>query len=154
MHQFYTEQIIPVPLDQAWNFFSNPANLMVLTHPKMKMKMESQNGLTPIFEGKVLKIKVKLFGIFSTSFLSEITEIKAPNYFMDTQLTGPFAFWQHKHSLSKVEGGTKVIDEITLKFPLGFVGTVAYDLFGKKYLIKIFAYRKLVLEKQFGIYKR
>lgn len=153
MHLFYSEQIIPVSLNQAWDFFSNPANLMVLTDPKMKMKMESENGLTPIFEGKVLKIRVQLFRIFPTSFLSEITEIKAPDYFIDTQLTGTFAFWQHKHSLLKAEGGTKILDEVSLKFPLGLVGVLAYHLFGKRQLETVFAYRKMVLENRFGIYK-
>lgn len=150
MHKFISEQTVPISLDQAWEFFSNPANLIVLTNPKMKMKMESENGLMPIFEGKVLKIKITLFGIFPSSFLSEITEIKAPDYFIDTQLTGPFAFWQHKHSLIKVEGGTKVLDEVTLKFPLGLLGVLAYHLFGKRQLEMVFAYRKRVLEDRFG----
>lgn len=154
MHHFHSEQDLPISKEQAWEFFSNPANLMVLTHPKMQMQMESENGLIPIFAGKVLKIKIKLFGFFPSFFLSEMTEIKAPDYFIDTQLTGPFAFWQHKHLLTKIEGGTKITDDVTLKFPLGFLGVVAYHLFGKKHLIKIFAYRKLVLEKQFGVYRR
>ena len=119
MHTFHSEQYLPIPLEQAWEFFANPANLMVLTDSKMKMKMESENGLTPIFTGKVLKITVKLFGLFPSSFLSEMTEVKAPDYFIDTQLTGPFAFWQHKHLLTEIEGGTKITDEVTLKFPLG-----------------------------------
>ncbi len=153
MHTFHSEQYLPIPLEQAWEFFANPANLMVLTDSKMKMKMESENGLTPIFTGKVLKITVKLFGLFPSSFLSEMTEVKAPDYFIDKQLTGPFAFWQHKHLLTEIEGGTKITDDVTLKFPLGFIGVIAFHLFGKKYLQKIFAYRKLVLEKQFGVYK-
>ena len=153
MHYFHSEQNLPISLEQAWEFFSNPANLMVLTNPKMKMQMESKNGLTPIFAGKVLKISVKLFGFFPSSFLSEMTEVKPPDYFIDTQLTGPFAFWQHKHLLTEIEGGTKITDDVTLKFPLGWLGVIAFHLFGKKYLQKIFAYRKLVLEQQFGVYK-
>ena len=150
MDTFHSEQNLPISLEQAWEFFSNPANLIVLTNPKMKIKMESENGLMPIFEGKVLKIKIALFGIFPSAFLSEITEIKAPDYFIDTQLTGPFAFWQHKQSLIKVEGGTKVLDEVTLKFPLGLLGVLAYNLFGKRQMETVFAYRKLVLENTFG----
>lgn len=152
MHKFHSEQNLPVSKDQAWVFFSDPANLMLLTDSKMQMKMESKNGLTPIFAGKVLKITVKLFGLFPSSFLSEMTEVKAPDYFIDTQLTRPFAFWQHKHLLTEIEGGTKITDEVTLKFPLGFIGVIAFHLFGKKHLQKIFAYRKVALEKQFGVY--
>ncbi|MFM9944695.1 MAG: SRPBCC family protein [Bacteroidia bacterium] len=149
MHHFKSEQLIPVSIAEAWDFFSNPANLIVLTNPNLKMKMESENGLTPIFAGKILKIRVKLFGFFPSSFLSEITEVEAPKFFIDTQLKGPFAFWQHKHLLSEIEGGTRITDEVTLKFPLGFLGIIAYRVFGKMYMKTIFDYRKLVLEKKF-----
>ncbi len=153
MHRFYTEQNLPVSKDQVWKFFSDASNLMILTHPKMKMTMESENGLTPIFEGKILKIKIKLFGIFPSFFLSEITELQAPDFFIDTQLKGPFAYWQHKHLLTEIDGGTKITDEVTFKFPLGFMGVAAYHLFGKEYLKGVFDYRKIVLEKRFGVFE-
>ena len=153
MHHFTTVQNLPIPLEQAWEFFSNPSNLMVLTHSKMKMQMGSENGLTPIFKGKLLRIRIKLFGFFPTTFLSEITEVQAPSKFIDTQLKGPFAFWQHKHILTEIDGGTKITDDLKFKFPLGFLGLLAYHLFGKKYLKTIFEYRKMVLEKKFGVYK-
>ena len=152
MHLFKSEQNLPISINQAWDFFSNPANLMVLTHPKMKMKMESENGLNPIFKGKILKISVTLFGFFPSTFLSEISEVQAPDFFIDTQLKGPFAFWQHKHLLTEIDGGTKITDEVTLKFPLGFIGVVANYLFGKKYLENVFKYRKKVLDERFGVY--
>jgi len=118
----------------------------------MKMEMESENGLVPIFAGKVLKIKIKLLGIFPSSFLSEMTEVKGPDYFIDTQLTGPFAYWQHKHSFIEIPSGTKITDEVNLKFPLGILGLLVYRLFGKKHLEGIFYYRKKVLEERFGVY--
>ena len=116
----------------------------------MKMTMESENGLLPIFEGKVLKIGIRIFGIFPSSFLSEITEIKPLEYFIDTQLTGPFAYWQHKHLLIKTETGVKIHDQISLKFPLGWIGQMAYHIFGKSHLQGVFEYRKKVLEEKFG----
>jgi ligand-binding SRPBCC domain-containing protein len=150
MHYFTSEQNLSISLEEAWSFFSNPANLIVLTHPKMGMTMTSDNGLTPIFEGKVLKIGIKIFGIFPSSFLSEITEIKPLEYFIDTQLTGPFAYWQHKHLLIKTENGVTIVDQINLKFPLGLIGQFAYKLFGKRHLQNVFNYRKQVLVNRFG----
>lgn len=153
MHHFQTTQDLPVSLDQAWDFFSDPANLIVLTHPKMDVWMESENGLTPIFPGKILKIRIKLFGYIPSSFLSEITEVKAPHYFIDTQLKGPFGYWQHKHLLTTIDGGTRVTDDVKFKFPMGPLGVLAYNIFGKQYLKGIFDYRHMFLEKKFGKFK-
>jgi ligand-binding SRPBCC domain-containing protein len=38
MHQFKAEQFLPITKEKAWDFFSSPKNLSVITPPEMDFK--------------------------------------------------------------------------------------------------------------------
>jgi uncharacterized protein (TIGR01777 family) len=65
--------------------------------------------------------------------------------FVDSQIKGPFAFWQHTHSFfSLPPSNSQILDKINVRFPLG--NALALPFLGKE-LRRVFKYRADVLQK-------
>jgi ligand-binding SRPBCC domain-containing protein len=59
---------------------------------------------------------------------------------------GPFAYWQHIHSVRAVDqfgpGVTVVTDEIDYEVPLGSLGRLAHQFFLRRQIESAFAFRR------------
>ena len=84
------------------------------------------------------------------NWVTEITQVKELEYFVDEQRIGPYAMWHHEHKIEAIEGGVLMTDIVSYQPPFGFIGTIANSLFIRKQLRGIFDYRKTAMEKQFG----
>jgi len=82
--------------------------------------------------------------------MTEITQVKELEYFIDEQRVGPYKMWHHQHFIEPIEGGVLMKDIVTYIPPLGFLGAIANSLFIKKKLNEIFDYRTTALEKKYG----
>jgi len=65
---------------------------------------------------------------------SRITEMRAPDYFVDEQVKGPFRSFRHVHEFHEDPGGTTMIDRISFRAPFGPIGRVAESLVLARYL--------------------
>ena len=144
-------QKLPISVDEAWTFLCNPANLSKLTPPKMNMKIISMED-RPIYAGQVLQYSVTPLPGFKTKWVSEITQFKDRDYFVDVQLYGPYSFWHHKHFIRAIEGGVEMEDLIHYKVPLGWLGQLVQPIIVKPKLEDVFNFRKTQLEAIFGEY--
>ncbi|PZE63147.1 SRPBCC family protein [Curtobacterium sp. MCBD17_021] len=72
---------------------------------------------------------------------SRITVLEAPCAFVDEQVRGPFARFRHEHRFEPTAEGTRMIDEVTFRAPLGVLGRVAEGLVLRRYL------RTLIVER-------
>ena len=63
--------------------------------------------------------------------------------FLDRQLSGPFAKWEHRHHFTESEAGTSstLTDDITYKLPFGFPGALFGGPIIKPKLNRMFRYR-------------
>lgn len=146
------KQVIPTTMQEAWDFFSDPRNLNKITPPSMGFKILNEDLPEKIHSGMIIRYTVKpLLGIPMT-WVTEILDVKEPEYFTDNQLSGPYSYWHHKHLFRPVEGGVEITDVVKYKVPLGFLGKIAERLFVKKKVAEIFAYRESVLPKYFNNY--
>jgi ligand-binding SRPBCC domain-containing protein len=149
-HSIKTVQKIPVSLEEAWSFFSNPANLQAITPGDMGFKVISKHHGDKMYAGQIIEYTVKpLFGI-PLYWMTEITQVKSGAYFIDEQRFGPYALWHHQHHFREIPGGVEMTDIVHYKNPLGFLGRIANVLFVKKKLQKIFEYRFQKVEEMFG----
>jgi ligand-binding SRPBCC domain-containing protein len=89
---------------------------------------------------------------FKTKWVSEITQFKDRDYFVDVQLYGPYSFWHHKHFIRAIEGGVEMEDFIHYKVPLGWLGQLVHPIIVKPKLENVFNFRKTQLEAIFGVY--
>ena len=150
VYHLHQQQFLPISLPEAWAFFSSPKNLAKITPPNMDFKILhiSGNGAS-MYAGQIISYKIKLFGLFWIRWVTEITHVKEPHYFVDDQRFGPYSFWHHQHSFREVPGGVEMFDEIAYGIPFGYIGRVANYLFVQKQLKTIFRFRHEILERTF-----
>ena len=144
------EQELPISIEDAWAFFSAPKNLDKITPPELGFVIKSQLGDDGIFRGMKIQYIVRpLFGI-PLKWITEISEVNAPYLFVDNQLKGPYALWEHTHHFNAIPGGVKMRDEVRYGLPLGLLGLLAHKLVVRKKLEDIFNFRKNVMEQIFA----
>ena len=145
---------LPIPLETAWDFFSSPANLKVITPPKMGFDIKTNSEwLGNMYPGQIIGYTVRpLLGI-PLFWLTEITHVREQVFFVDEQRVGPYSLWHHQHHFKAIPGGVEMTDLVHYRLPLGWLGQFAQVLFVGKQLEGIFNYRTQVLEERFGILK-
>lgn len=149
VYHYSAEQFLPIQLEQAWEFFSAPKNLALITPPELNFVMSPENDKIEMYEGMLINYKVSpLLGI-ALAGQTEITKIEKFKYFKDVQRKGPFALWDHVHSFKKTENGVMIKDEVTYKMPFGWLGTIAHRLFVREKISHMFDYRKKMLTTRF-----
>ena len=145
-------QKLPISLNEAWDFLSSPKNLELITPRNMDFKITDWDE-KKAYPGQIIQYTVKpLLGV-KINWVTEITQVKDKEFFIDEQRFGPYSFWHHKHFLKEVENGILIEDVIHYKIPLGPIGVLVNFLFINSKLNSIFKYRKQELIKIFGDYK-
>ena len=149
LYQIKTKQKLPISVDKAWEFLSNPKNLKEITPKHMNFRILSGADRS-IFAGQIIQYKVTPMLGISTKWVTEITHIKDKEYFVDEQRFGPYALWHHKHFIKKIDGGVEMEDVIDYKIPFGIIGQIAHPIIVKNKLKQIFKYRENKLKELFG----
>ena len=75
-------------------------------------------------------------------WLTRIETWEPPLRFVDRQIRGPYAFWEHSHSFEPVAEGTLIRDRIRYRIPFGILGDLAQLLVVRRDLERIFDYRR------------
>lgn len=134
-------QVVALPLDGCWSFFSNPANLSRITPPQLGFRVRSELP-GKIYPGLMIRYTVSpLLGIPMT-WLTEITQVQKPHFFVDEQRVGPYRLWHHEHSFRAVgDTETEVSDLVHYVPPLGPFGAVVNALVIRRQLEAIFDFR-------------
>ena len=143
-------QRLPVSLQEAWDFFSSPANLQTITPAGMGFNIISKHHGEKMYAGQLIEYKVRPVLNIPVYWMTEITHVVDQKYFVDEQRYGPYAMWHHQHHFTEVEGGVEMIDLVHYKIPYWFIGDIANSLFVEKKLNEIFDYRKQKVEELFG----
>ena len=147
--QYKAEQFLPIDIEKAWDFFSSPKNLSVITPPEMGFKILTELNGKEIHDGMLIDYTVKpLLGI-AMHWQTKIRDVEKYKVFADSQLKGPYKSWEHTHTFEEINNGVLMKDIINYELPFGFIGDIAHTLLVKKKIENIFAYRKSVLEKIF-----
>ncbi len=149
IHSLKATQFVPISLEEAWNFFSSPQNLKDITPEYMGFKILSE--IPPkMYPGMIISYNLKPLPGFKVNWVTEITHVKEMEYFIDSQLSGPYGIWHHEHHFKKVEGGVEMTDLLYYKLPLGWLGRMVNFLFIRKKVDGIFTYRSKILKLRFG----
>ncbi len=146
VYSIKTEQLLPVSMEVAWEFFSNPANLKNITPSNLGFEIVSKHHGAAMYAGQIIEYKVKpLLGI-PLYWMTEITQVLHHKMFIDEQRFGPYSLWHHQHHFVAVEGGVLMTDIVHYKLPFWFLGDIANRLFVKKQLKGIFDFRFKAVE--------
>jgi ligand-binding SRPBCC domain-containing protein len=146
LYQLERTQILPVSQNQAWQFFSQPRNLPDITPPWLGFRITCSADEN-LHAGQVFSYRLKpIFGIPAT-WISEITHVHEPDYFIDEQRFGPYRFWHHRHIFKPVDSGTLIHDVVHYAIGWGMFGQWVQRLIVAPRLERIFNYRQEKLEQ-------
>jgi len=151
LYTFHRTQKLPITLEQAWDFFSDPKNLKTITPEYMGFDIIA-GADRRMYPGQIIEYRVSpLLGI-KTKWVTEITHVVPNEYFVDEQRFGPYTLWHHKHFFSAIENGVAMEDLIHYKAPMGALGSLFTPLIVTPKLEEIFNYRTQKLTEMFGSY--
>ena len=147
MPSFEMQSIVAAAPEDVFDFLIRPENIIRVTDP--------ESGLKPVAAPAVFergsRIELELTGLGPVQkFLYEVTEFDRPNRFTEVLVKGPLKAFRHEHLFEPVEGGTRVIDQITFEPPGGMLGFLVTADRIRSGLESGFRYRHAELAKIFG----
>ena len=144
--RFIKESKICAPPEVVFEFHESPGALQWLVPPWENMKVvESSGSLLP---GSRVVLKGKVLGFLPVRWVAEHTEYEPPHLFADRQVSGPFAFWHHRHVvLDAGEGNAILRDEVEYRLPIGSLGRWLGGALVRRKLQRMFDYRHEVTRR-------
>jgi ligand-binding SRPBCC domain-containing protein len=149
IHRLQRIQRLPIGLSEAWDFFSNPKNLELITPRDLGFRISSDIP-SKMYEGAIITYQVTPLLHIPVTWVTEIAHISEPDYFVDRQLIGPYRLWYHEHRFREVDGGIEIEDIVHYALPFWLFGTLANSLIVQKRLQEIFDFRGNALIDKFG----
>ena len=143
--QFIKESIIKATPERVFAFHELPDAINRLTPP-----WENAEIIEPpknLAVGTRVIIAVKIFGLISQKWTAEHTAYDPPRMFEDTQISGPFKSWRHRHIIKPYPDGAILRDEIEFEPPFWIFGRLAAPFAVVPKLEKMFEYRHQVTRK-------
>ena len=115
----------------------------------MRFKILHQSGGDKAYAGQIIRYRIAVLPSITVHWVTEITQVAEPHYFIDHQISGPYSLWHHQHWFKETDEGVEMTDEVNYAIPLGLLGRLAHWLFVGKEVNRIFNHRFLVLEQYF-----
>lgn len=140
---------IAAPVKEVWAFFSDPYNLAKISPGYMGFRIVKCPEVAEIYDGMLIEYRIKPVLGIPLRWVTLIKKVKTEACFMDTQVAGPYALWEHTHTFREAGTGTYMQDEVKYALPLGVLGRLAHTLFVKRQLQGIFDYRERVIHDLF-----
>jgi ligand-binding SRPBCC domain-containing protein len=140
VHVLERSQRLAVPLEQAFELYSEARNLERITPPWLGFRVTTPAPIE-MREGALIEYRLKLHGI-PVRWRTRIAVWEPPLRFVDVQLRGPYALWEHTHTFARDgEGAVTIGDRVRYALPLGPLGELAHAAFVRRDLRRIFDYR-------------
>lgn len=148
VNQLKTIQNLPISIEKAWDFFSNPNNLKVITPEWLNFKITSRLP-EKMYPGMIISYKVHPMLGIPTTWVTEITQVNEPYYFVDEQRFGPYKMWHHQHYFKETENGVEMIDIVDYALPFDPFSRPINSLLVEKKVKEIFRFREKKLMEMF-----
>jgi len=145
LFELQRDSIVPSARDKVFAFFSNAHNLDRITPPFIRFRVLSPQPII-MQVGARIEYALRLRGI-PLRWTSEITAWDPRHRFADTQVRGPYRWWQHEHRFEDLGDSTRVVDEVQYAPP---GGRLVHVLFVKRDLHRIFDFRTQTLAAVFA----
>ncbi len=140
-------QLVPAGIDRVWAFFSRPENLGRITPSSMGFALH--HPVIDMADGTLIDYTIRpLLGI-PARWQTRIESWNPPHGFRDVQLKGPYRRWVHTHTLTAVEGGTRVDEVVEYQLPFGPLGRLVHGWLVRPELDRIFGYRRRAIDAIF-----
>lgn len=145
VNRIYRQQKIDATIEEVWNYFSTPLNLSVITPEWLNFKIISDVP-KEMYEGLIIEYSITPILNIRLKWVTEITHVNKPYFFVDEQRFGPYKFWHHKHFFEELDDRTVLMtDEVHYILNFNIL-----NLFVAKKLRAIFDYRYKKVDEIFN----
>ncbi len=150
VHHLKQTQVLPLSMDEAWEFFSTPRNLDSMTPDDLGFKITYLPS-EKMYAGQIITYKVMIFPKVWVPWVTEISHVDEGKSFIDQQISGPYKLWHHLHSFEPHEQGVLMTDLVHYSIGYSLLGEIPHQLFVRKKLEEIFNFRKKILSEKFPL---
>ncbi len=137
---FEWRSTMPVPVDELFAYHARPGAFERLAPPWQKLRVLEQEGGMKDGGRVVFKVYV---GPIGKRWVAEMGGWEEGRQFVDRQVQGPFASWEHTHRFlpGADDGSSELLDHIEYSLPAGRVTDPLGAGFGRKQLERLFLFR-------------
>ena len=148
-HVLESRVTIARPRPEVFAFFADPRNLSALTPPALRLTLRSP--VTTLSPGAVLDYHLRWRGL-PLRWRAFVREYDPPFRFLDVQVQGPCARWEHRHRFLRERDGdaTTIEDRVVYRLPGGPLGRLVHALAARRALTETWRYRTRVLRDRVG----
>jgi ligand-binding SRPBCC domain-containing protein len=144
VHVLERRQRLALPAARAFAFYADALNLEAITPPWLGFRVATP-GPIAMSAGTLIDYRLRLHGV-PMRWRTRIVAWEPPRRFVDVQLRGPYALWEHTHTFEPAGDDAVVIaDRVRYALPFGVLGRLAHGLFVRRDLERIFDYRHLAV---------
>ncbi len=141
IHILERSQRVELPIDEAFAFYGDAHNLERITPPLLKFEVTTP-GPIEMGVGTLIEYKLRLHRV-PVRWRTRIEAWERPRRFVDAQVNGPYALWEHTHTFEEDGPGATIIhDRVRYSIPFGPLGELAHRLLVRRDLKQIFDYRR------------
>ena len=134
------EQRLALPAADAFAFYAEARHLEAITPPWLAFRVLSA-GAIAMRAGTLIDYRLRLYGV-PLRWRTRIAVWDPPRRFVDVQVRGPYALWEHTHTFEPLgERAVAIRDRVRYALPLGVLGRLAHAAFVRRDLERIFTYR-------------
>jgi uncharacterized protein len=146
--RFVRRSRIPASAEEVFRWHAEPGAFQRLTPPWEPVEVVDEGG--GLRDGVLVELRVRV-GPIRLAWVSRLSDCQPGRSFRDTQVRGPFAFWQHTHSMEPDgDSACWLEDRIEYALPFGFLGRWFGGFFVRRKLERLFDYRHRVTAEAFG----
>jgi ligand-binding SRPBCC domain-containing protein len=149
LYDLIRTQQLPITLEQAWQFFTDPFNLLQITPAWLDFRIVSGSG-PRLYPGMIISFHVTPVLRARFLWVTEITQANPPNFFVDEMRFGPYRFWHHQHRFIANANGVSVEDIIHYAVKGGPLGQLLNRVLVRPKLNEIFEFRRRTLATLFN----
>ena len=127
--------------EQVYAFHENPHNIRLIS-PAWQVVRVLRGAEVARVEAE-FEIEVRLLGLLPLRWRGVWRGANSPGLLVDEALSGPFAYWRHRHHFETVGAGkTRMTDHVSYLFPGGWLGKWFGETVGKIQFHLMFADRQ------------
>lgn len=143
--RFVKESVIKASPERVFAFHQLPDAFERLVPPWENVRIVQKADISDIGSRTILEQKV--FGFLPSRWVAEHTAYDPPRMFEDTQISGPFKSWRHRHIVEPHAEGAILRDEIEFEPPMSIFGDLAAPLIIVPRIRRMFDYRHKVTKE-------
>ena len=141
------QQRVSLPIDQAFAFYGDARNLERITPPWLGFEVTTPEPIE-MGVGTLIEYRLRLHRV-PVRWRTRIEAWEPPWRFVDAQVRGPYALWEHTHTFEEDGPDATIIgDRVRYAIPFGPLGEIADRLLVQRDLKRIFDYRREAVARE------